>query len=506
MKFIFDKNAPDIPLEVLQAQENDSLILFCGAGISYPAGLPLFKGLVKEVYEELTTEPEPQEEQAIKQWRYDTALELLENRFYEANRAEKYAVRKAIATRLTLKKDANIETHKAILELAKTKEGKYRLVTTNVDHGFMLADPVSWKISDSAPKLPIPKSHKWQSIVYLHGLIDEEFDPDSEQLIFTSGDFGTAYLTERWASRFVSELFKHFTVLFVGYSIDDPVMRYITDAIAADRRQGSKDFKEPYVLAGVKKSQFDSAKLDWKAKGVIPILYEDRVTHSKLHKTLKAWAAYSRDGLNGVERIIKTYAIKVPLQPYEHDEIVKRVVDNLKKTGYAAKVFCELENPPAPIEWLAVFEKEGLLTRLDNQADSLNYFIQPHPITEKLWTWLVLYHFESKQLLEWVIGKGNNLHPRFIELVEWQLSIQHLAHDYWVFWRLLTLNYNHTDLMNHNGWKELQDLEKSRNSITLLRLSKLIEPKVQFSKAFSGETEKPYQADVVIAIDRWAIE
>jgi hypothetical protein len=50
-------------------------------------------------------------------------------------------------------------------------------------------------------------------------------------------DFGTAYLTERWASRFVAELFNHFTVLFVGYGMNDPVMRYLVDAIGADRHR-----------------------------------------------------------------------------------------------------------------------------------------------------------------------------------------------------------------------------------------------------------------------------
>ena len=38
----FVKGGPDLPPEVLQAQEEGELVLFCGAGISAPAGLPLF--------------------------------------------------------------------------------------------------------------------------------------------------------------------------------------------------------------------------------------------------------------------------------------------------------------------------------------------------------------------------------------------------------------------------------------------------------------------------------
>lgn len=45
MQFI--TNGPDIPDELLQAHEEGRVVFFCGAGISYPAGLPGFKGLVE---------------------------------------------------------------------------------------------------------------------------------------------------------------------------------------------------------------------------------------------------------------------------------------------------------------------------------------------------------------------------------------------------------------------------------------------------------------------------
>lgn len=85
------------------------------------------------------------------------------------------------------------------------KPNTHRLVTTNADRGFLLASGGRREIIDVAPKLPIPKPHKWHSIVQLHGMIDEEQDPESTSLIFTSGDFGSAYLTEGWASHFVKQ-------------------------------------------------------------------------------------------------------------------------------------------------------------------------------------------------------------------------------------------------------------------------------------------------------------
>ncbi len=49
MQFI--KNGPDIPEELLEAQEEGRVVFFCGAGISYPAGLPGFGGLVNKIYD-----------------------------------------------------------------------------------------------------------------------------------------------------------------------------------------------------------------------------------------------------------------------------------------------------------------------------------------------------------------------------------------------------------------------------------------------------------------------
>ena len=51
MRFIPD--GPDVPDELVTAQELGDVIFVCGAGISKPLGLPLFRGLVEGVYVEL---------------------------------------------------------------------------------------------------------------------------------------------------------------------------------------------------------------------------------------------------------------------------------------------------------------------------------------------------------------------------------------------------------------------------------------------------------------------
>jgi NAD-dependent SIR2 family protein deacetylase len=42
----FVARGPDIPEMLLEEHERGRVVFFCGAGISYPAGLPNFSGLV----------------------------------------------------------------------------------------------------------------------------------------------------------------------------------------------------------------------------------------------------------------------------------------------------------------------------------------------------------------------------------------------------------------------------------------------------------------------------
>jgi hypothetical protein len=130
MQFI--QNGPDIPDRLLQAHEDGKVVFFCGAGISYPAGLPGFEGLVSKLYDTFTTSPTAVENAAIKNGQFDTAIGLLENRI--TGRRE--VVRKAIADILTptdLTNPKATATHRALLGLSRSKDGRHRLITTNFE-------------------------------------------------------------------------------------------------------------------------------------------------------------------------------------------------------------------------------------------------------------------------------------------------------------------------------------------------------------------------------------
>src|SRR3954453_9472836 len=47
------EGGPDVPSDLVAAQEKGQTIFVCGAGVSRGAGLPLFRGLVEGVYQQL---------------------------------------------------------------------------------------------------------------------------------------------------------------------------------------------------------------------------------------------------------------------------------------------------------------------------------------------------------------------------------------------------------------------------------------------------------------------
>jgi NAD-dependent SIR2 family protein deacetylase len=81
MRFL--PNCPDIPSDVIAAQEKGETLFICGAGVSRTVGLPLFRGLVEGIYQELREEwsLHAAEREGMRGSRYDQVLRNLERRF-----------------------------------------------------------------------------------------------------------------------------------------------------------------------------------------------------------------------------------------------------------------------------------------------------------------------------------------------------------------------------------------------------------------------------------------
>ncbi len=291
------------------------------------------------------------------------------------------------------------------------------------------------------------------SLVYLHGLLpDAPVQGNLDDLVVSSGDFGRAYLTEGWAARFISELFRNYTVCFVGYSIDDPVIRYMTDSLAADRLLGESSMK-PFAFGSYSKGRKSERANEWRAKNVAPILYREHRRHWYLHRTLRAWTETYRDGISGKESIVVRYAGLRPTASTEEDNFVGRMLWALSdSSGLPAKRFADLD-PVPPLDWLETFSEEifheadlsrfGVPTGV-KKDDSLKFSLirRPTDYTRTPWMtfvddgtacstwdqvmhhlahWLVRYLDEPKLLL-WLAQRGGRVHPEFAEKVERRLT------------------------------------------------------------------------------------
>jgi hypothetical protein len=419
---------PDLPPELLHSVEDGRLVFFCGAGVSYPAGLPGFRGLVEDVYRRTNQAKADLEQAEFDRVNFDRVLGLLENRIGST------IVRRAVVDALSLDATADLGTHRSLLALATNRDGVCRLVTTNFDRGFEFVAG-SDAVIDSAPRLPVPKVGVWNSIVHLHGRICDA-DPEGRSLVMTSADFGSAYLTERWASRFLSDLFRRFAVLFVGYSVEDPVVRYMMDAFAADRALG-EGVGKAFVLAGCADGDEDKDARAWQAKGVIPLLYDSRDNHAALHQTLNRWAECHSRGLLGKESIVQEHANKIPTKPFDQDPVVSQVVWALREdSGHVASVFARLD-PVPPVEWLDVLQEQGLLALpcapgaasddrgwrvpLADGGGRTAFAPGLNPISRALGDWITR-HLDRTEVIDWALRSGSVLHPEFRWIIRRRLA------------------------------------------------------------------------------------
>ncbi len=460
----FIRHGPELPYEILQAHEEERLVFFCGAGVSYYTGLPDFRKLVKLTFSatsatlaDTPNEAKTPEDWAFHEGRLDQALHLLEQKVSRPV-ARRAALR--ILSAPPAKGSGTLRQHKALLDLSAIKGGGHRLVTTNFDDRFTLARRKAGPIAE-APRIGWPRANAWKHLTYLHGRISQG-DDVGEDLILSSGDFGRAYMTEGWAARFVVELFREYTVVFVGYSLNDPVLRYIVDGLATDMREGR--FHQPFVLAGFADQGKEDVIDGWKAKGVTAIPFPtgpDGSDYSLQFETLTRWAENHRGGLDSRIAVARdatsSQYIKTP-----DDQALKNVVWALSKSDASvAKAFAEVD-PPPDVSWLApisdhLIPSEPGTTDVSLLAypspprgdeDTVGHHLAPlsgmnaaciselpiHPLTFQMGRWL-RGHRESQDLVDWVIARHGIVHPSWALQLSDRLS--EVSEPWRTFWSVV---------------------------------------------------------------------
>ncbi|MDC0273976.1 SIR2 family protein [Planctomycetaceae bacterium] len=231
----FRENGPSIPDALLQARDEGRVVFFCGAGISQAkAGLPDFFGLAEAVIRELGVPPESDACKVLKKAKElgeeldvtglisaDRVFSLMEREFDSTD------IQSAVAKCLTPQEGVNRSAHSTLLRLARSPDGKTRIVTTNFDRLFESAEQDVQLFQP--PRLPdLSRYEDIDGIVYLHGCTNNEYSgSEGDGFVLSSSDFGHAYLSEGWATDFFREVIRKYVIVFIGYSADDPPVHYL---------------------------------------------------------------------------------------------------------------------------------------------------------------------------------------------------------------------------------------------------------------------------------------
>ena len=307
----------------------------------------------------------------------------------------------------------------------------------------------------------------------------------ARDLVLTTRDFGNAYLRHGWAAQFVVEMFREFTVLFIGYSLSDPVMRYLMDVFATESGEG-RQFRSAFALV-----PYDSGKSGereqqgtlWEAKRVTPVLYDayhdpDR-PHRLLDDSLVAWAAERRLGLAGRLKVA-TDATTAEFRPGTDDSdplnLLASVVWALDTAeGEIARRFAEHE-PSPDISWFGpiVNRLERRFVRSGESSDGrAGTIAKPSslprsPVAYALSRW-ACRNLTSEALTAWASTSPEPLFPEFRDAVEQNLSQRDgsIREPFARFWRLVLLAEKRPNNIAHI-WRRRSGMSRPERSAAML--------------------------------------
>ncbi|MUK89310.1 DUF4020 domain-containing protein [Ornithinibacillus sp. L9] len=353
-----DINLPD---EIIDAQKKGELVIFAGAGVSMPppSNLPSFEKLAIQISQGLIAYNDTIP--------IDTFLGKLQNRGIRVH--EK-------AVELLISPNSKPSSyHKNLLRLFQSDQPK--IVTTNFDDHFRTAAGNNQGISYySAPALPLGRD--FTGVVQLHGSVRNR----PRDLVLTDSDFGKAYFTDGWATTFLRDLFANYVVLFVGFSVNDPVMKYIARGLGSNNRNR---------YAFTEEGNSDH----WNHLQIINIEYPKN-RHDLLEKSIEAWVEKSQMGAFEQRKLIKEIVEKPPA----HNEVEESYILEQLKSEIGSQHYFDFANDFKWVEWMNKHKKLDSLFFNENKINPFNH---------NLASWLASFFQENSEGLFRLIMESGSL-------------------------------------------------------------------------------------------------
>lgn len=352
----------DFPAALIEAHRAGLLVIFVGAGASRdaPSSLPDFRDLTANIAAEAQVDPTESDLD-----KPDVFLGKLADRQVDVHRR--------VATRIGVPTSKPNRLHAALANLA-VAESPVRIVTTNYDlHLSTVLTGLGIPVEEyDGPALP--RGADFTGIVYLHGSLRQE----PQRLVVTDVDFGRAYLRDAWAARFLERMFATYTVLFVGYSHDDVVMRYLARALGSNA---------PYRFALTPSP--DST--DWRLLGIHPVGYQVvNDSHAALVDAVEGWASLASMGLLDHRQRVALLVSAPPSQVPEEASYLEAVVADPDQV----RLFADLARGEEWLSWAATRPEFGRMfdpsTPPTECTSTLAYWFAEHFVVNEAHTAIAL--------------------------------------------------------------------------------------------------------------------
>ncbi|MES2304654.1 MAG: SIR2 family protein [Gemmatimonadota bacterium] len=307
-----------------------------------PALMPSFKALAKEIADP-PIPLEPKDEGALDRY------------LMRAERASVMVHARARAN-LLARQGGHTSIHEHLVAIFGNPHD-LKLITTNFDGHFTTA---AAKVFAGA-SIPhyigpaLPPGRGFRGIVHLHGSLGRPED----RLVLTQQDFAAAYMTDGWAARFLVGVFAERTVLFVGYSLGDPVMRYLLSALPSTQRW--------YVLVP------EHEVSNWADHDITRIAFGTRAdgdAFGDLRDGLKQWAWIASGSVVDHDRELRQFIVAGPsASPIDSDYVLVRL-----STAQGGLTFWESATDPAWFAWAATHNLLScLIDRSAEGPDAANW-------------------------------------------------------------------------------------------------------------------------------------
>jgi len=328
----------DFPEQLIESIKQNQLVVFSGAGVSMaqPTKGPSFTELTNLIAQGtgkcLDKEPA------------DKFLGRLEKGGVDVHLLTK--------NRLELLTEPS-ELHLATLRIFPDINS-VKIVTTNFEHLYNSAIQTIFSRKLTTYISPaLPRGNNFHGLVHVHGSTNQY-----KEMVLTDKDFGNAYLKEGWAKDFLFDLFSHYTVLFVGYSHDDPIMNYLARSLP------ESEAKPRYILIDSNDNNIEK----WQLNNIIPI----ESTHENQATALNALSQKLNKPLREQRDEFGT-TISQPLDNLNHESLASIKYD--LNTPLLQSLWCDQASINNWLEWA---DDSGLLSSVfdtDNNTKAPAYLV-----------------------------------------------------------------------------------------------------------------------------------